>query len=850
MIHEFTIANGLKVIGIESHKSPVVSVQMWVRNGSADERAGDEGLSHFIEHLVFKGSRKYKVGQIASEVEACGGELNAYTSFDQTVFYVTISKLFFDKALDVVSEMVGHPLFDAAEIDNEREVVIEEIKRGQDSLSRKASQILFSSLYPDYPYAVPVIGYDTVVRTIPKERIVSFFHERYVPKNMFLVVTGNFKPEELRKKVESYFLEIPDEVVRLPARPPMKMLDKRLVKVEKAPFEEAIMNIAWPAVDVMHDDVAALECLSLIFGQGGSSRLTVGLRLNEPLVNYVGAGLWAPATQGFFSVSAGLNPENFEKVLAGLRTEFEKLFALGVTTEELYKAKVNFMSEDSYALETVGGLARKYGGNFELTHNINFHEAYYKKLEKVTTDDVLRVAQKYLNPEKMLISAVVPGNEDAVKAMLDKWTFNRTVSAKKPIADSEDGKIHEIKTSTGLRLFSRQNKAAPVFHMRYVALSGARVLPPEKAGLTELLGRVWSAQTKHYKEEALSTKIDSLASSVYSFVGRNTIGLVVDGLAEFQTPLTEMFNEVLVNRDISEKILEREKKMVLESLRSRKDSPSYIASLMFHKLLFGNHPYAMDMLGNEETMKNISVADIEDYLQKYLRPQSSVVGISGSYNKDLWLGTIENSSKHLAAGVAKVEMVAHADLTQNIYAYELAQKEQAHIIYGFKGLSLHDEDRFTLQIIEAILAGQGGRLFLELRDKASLAYSVSPLRMEGMETGYFGAYIGCSPEKSETAVKMMEVEFQKLMEKPVAEEELQRAKNYLVGGHDIGLQKNSSIASSMAFNEIYGLPCSEIFQFSKHILPITPQDVQRVSRKIFSQKHVIVAVGPREPKFS
>jgi zinc protease len=848
MIHEFTIANGLKVIGVESHKSPVVSVQMWVRNGSADERAGDEGLSHFIEHLVFKGSRKYKVGQIASEVEACGGELNAYTSFDQTVFYVTISSLFFDKALDVVSEMVGHPKFDADEIDNEREVVIEEIKRGQDSLSRKASQILFSSLYPSYPYSVPVIGYDTVIRTISKERIVSFFHERYVPKNMFLVVTGNFKPDELRKKVESYFLDIPDETVRVPTRPPVKMLSARQVKTEKAAFEESILNIAWPAVDVLHDDVAPLECLSLIFGQGASSRLTVALRLNEPLVNYVGAGLWAPSTQGFFSVSAGLNIVNYEKVMSGLRTEFERLFSLGVTAEELYKAKVNFMSEDSYALETVGGLARKFGGNFDLTHNINFHEAYYKKLEKVTTEDVLRVAQKYLDPEKMLISAVVPDKEEEIKTLLTQWTFTRAISPTKPISDSEDGKIRETKTSTGLRIFSRQNKAAPVFHMRYVALSGARVLSPEKAGLTELLGRVWSAQTKNYKEEVLSTKIDSLASSVYSFVGRNTIGLVVDGLSEFQQPLTELFNEVLVNHQISAKILEREKKMILESLRSRKDSPSYIASLMFHKLLFGKHPYAMDLLGSEETLKNISVEDLEAYLNTYLKPGSSVVGISGCYNNGLWTDTVEKATLQLSPGAAKVELVEHPDLSENIFDYEVAKKEQSHIIYGFKGLSLHDNDRFVLQIIEAILAGQGGRLFLELRDKASLAYSVSPLRMEGMETGYFGAYIGCSPEKSETAVKMMEVEFQKLMETPVGEEELQRAKNYLIGGHDIGLQKNSSIASSMAFNEVYGLPCSEVFHFSKYILPVTPQDVQRVAKKILSQKHVIVAVGPREPK--
>ncbi|WP_374031602.1 M16 family metallopeptidase [Bdellovibrio bacteriovorus] len=151
MSKKFQLKNGMKVLLLESHKSPVVSVQMWVKTGSADEKKTEEGISHFIEHLVFKGTRKYKVGEIAATVEGSGGELNAYTSFDQTVFYVTISKQFSDVALDVISEMMGYPTFDPQEIDNEREVVLEEIKRGQDSPGRRASQLLFTNVFQKKP---------------------------------------------------------------------------------------------------------------------------------------------------------------------------------------------------------------------------------------------------------------------------------------------------------------------------------------------------------------------------------------------------------------------------------------------------------------------------------------------------------------------------------------------------------------------------------------------------------------------------------------------------------------------------------------------------------------------------
>lgn len=863
MIHEFTISNGLKVIGVESHKSPVVSVQMWVRNGSADERTGDEGLSHFIEHLVFKGSRQFKVGEIAAVVEACGGEINAYTSFDQTVYYVTISSQFFDTALKVISEMMGYPEFDGDEIDREREVVLEEIKRGNDSLGRQASRQLFSSLYQTYPYAVPVIGYENIIRSIPRERIVEFFGERYVPDNMFLVVTGSFGGSELKTKVESYFAAMAKKPVKLPPRPPMSMIDRRKVVVEKTTFEESVLYIAWPGIDIQHEDLAALECLALILGQGASSRLLGALRLRKPITNSIGAGVWAPVTQGFFSISASLNPENISEALECIKHEMELLFQDGVHEDELKKAKINFMADEAYSLETVGGLARKFGGNFELTGNIHFHEKFQAQLQAVRAADVMRVGRKYLDPNKALLSCLTPRNENEIKQMLEGWSFKMAeptsttaiaaVAAKPFIAKKDQTTSETIdkwSTAEGMRNFALANNAAPVFHMRLAALGGSRIVPEEQAGLAELAGRTWTAQTKIHQEMALKSRVDSLASSVYAFSGRNTFGVVVDGLSDFQKDLSELFIEVLQQRDISGSILEREKKVLLEALRSRKDSPSHIASLNFQKMMFEGHPYSVDAVGNEQTLKNISPLDIEKYIFDNLVAPKAVSTICGDFDKALWDSHLKKASAGFCKVNPKEPTFTAKTITENRYQFEKAEKEQTHVIYGFRGLSLLDKDRYALQVVEAILAGQGGRLFLELRDKASLAYSVSPMRMEGIGTGYFATYIGCSPEKTETALKMMQEELMKLVDVKVGGDEMSRAKNYLIGGHDIGLQKNSSIASAIAFNEIYGLPAEEIFDYSQHITKVTAEEVQAVSKKLFTQKSVISVVGPREPKMS
>lgn len=864
MIHEFTIKNGLKVIGVESHKSPVVSVQMWVRNGSADERTGDEGLSHFIEHLVFKGSKKYKVGEIASVVEACGGELNAYTSFDQTVYYVTISKNFFDTALDVISEMMGTPLFDATEIDREREVVLEEIKRSHDSLSRRASRQLFSTLYPDYPYSVPVIGFPEIIKSIPVDRIVSFFKERYVPQNMFLVVTGDFSPHDLQEKVEKHFGFLQNLPAQIPARPPVKMSENRKVVVEEAPFEEGLFYLSWPTTNILNPDAAALEALALILGQGASSRLTLNLRLDKSCVNYISAGAWTPPTQGFFSISAGLNPIHFPTMLTEIKNELEKFFKSGVTADELQKAKINFLSEEAYSIETVGGLARKYGSSYDEANDPFFHEKYVHLLNSVTEEQILRVAKKYLRPERAHFVSIVPRDKQSIENMISNWNYSTFDDLKIPSPTEQ--KVAAIQRKSSLRadsdcekaIFANKSQAvwkssstAPVFSMRLAFLGGGRVLSPKQAGLTELLSRVWAAKTKNISEIELRTRIDTLASSVYSFSGRNSLGLVVEGLSEFEPYLAEICNDVLCNFNITDDVVDRERNVLLEALRSRKDSPTTTASLMFNKLIYGNHPYAMDLLGNEETLKSIKAKDIIAYLKAYIDPQRAVMSLSGDFDEKTWLPMIETlpTIQRMNGYVDPQVHVNVKELTSNQVGYESATKEQTHLLYGFHGLSLTDKDRFALQIIESVLSGQGGRLFIELRDKASLAYSVSPIKMEGIETGYFGAYIGCSPEKSDTALSMMRVEFDKLMQHKVPMDELQRSKNYLMGRHDIDLQKNSAVASALTFGTLYGLPIEEVFDYAKFINSVTSDDVQRVAQKIFAQKSVVVAVGPTRPTF-
>ena len=262
---KFQLKNKLNVLLVESKKSPVISVQMWVKTGSADEKKGEEGISHFIEHLVFKGTDKFKVGEIANTVEASGGELNAYTSFDQTVFYVTISKNFSDVALDVVSQMMGYPTFDPAEIDSEREVVCEEIKMGQDSPNRRSSQLMFSSAFKKHAYGLPVIGYDKNVRSWSTKKIKEFYQSRYVPSNMFLVVSGDFETPQMKQKVHEYFAGFKDYKLRKVKRVKEPAQKKYNFKAQKYKIQDQHLHFAFKAPNIRHAD--ARDFLNELVGQ-------------------------------------------------------------------------------------------------------------------------------------------------------------------------------------------------------------------------------------------------------------------------------------------------------------------------------------------------------------------------------------------------------------------------------------------------------------------------------------------------------------------------------------------------------------------------------------------------------
>lgn len=402
---KLTLSNGLQVVLCKTTHAPVVSMQAWVKVGSADESDNIAGISHFLEHMLFKGTKKRGVGEIAKEIEACGGDINAYTSFDQTVYKIDIASRYIDRGLDVLSDLICHSTFDGVELEREKMVVLEEIKRAHDNPGHISSHVLFDTCYKKHPYRRPVLGFSQTVKHITPKKIVDFYSNFYKAKNMVVVVSGDF-PNNILKRIENYF-NLSKKSFLIPKRKPEPIQNSLRIGIKHLPINEAYLTLAYPICDSKNFDTALLDLLSVIIGQGDSSRLFHELRIKENIANSLLTHPFSPIDKGILITSINLNTSNLAKCFKVTFKVFRDI-KNNISEDELKRAKIAIEKDFIYQGETVQGLSRKLGYFAINFKDLNYDKKYLAHVRSAKIKDLLKVASKYLDNKKLNVSMVVP----------------------------------------------------------------------------------------------------------------------------------------------------------------------------------------------------------------------------------------------------------------------------------------------------------------------------------------------------------------------------------------------------------------------------------------------------------
>jgi zinc protease len=380
-----------------------------------------------------------------------------------------------------------------------------------------------------------------------------------------------------------------------------------------------------------------------------------------------------------------------------------------------------------------------------------------------------------------------------------------------------------------------------------VALGGTRFETVATNGISELATRLLTKGTVNRDAVTIAKDIEKIAGHIGGFSGRNTIGLKSEFVSDHIHDGVELFCDILTHPVFCPSEVTKEKHLQLEAIKNQEDALASMAFIHFLKALFPKHPYGLRVLGTHESIKKMTPQMIKRFYKNVLQSKGTVISVVGDVSPKEITELLEMNLADLPRGKAKTLRISLDPKPTSVKTVEVKKKEkqQAHIVLGFQGSTFGSADRYAMTVLNNILAGQGGRLFLELRDKLSLAYSVSSINVEGIEPGYFAVYIGTEPAKIKTAVEGIKSELKKIITETVSNDELERSKQYLVGTYELDSQRLMSLASTYAFNHIYGLGVKEVERYPKKILEVTREEVSRVAKKYINpEAHVLAIIRP------
>lgn len=832
----------------ELHVAPVAEVQVWTRVGSADERPDEAGLAHFHEHMLFKGTARRGVGEVAGAVEGVGGRINAYTSFDATVYHATVPSDVLESAVDVLADAVQHSRFDPEELAREVEVVLEEIRRSEDAPHHVLADAVFAEAFHVHPYRAPILGTRESVSSFTRERVQAFFERWYAAENFAVVMAGDFASEEALDLVARAFEGVRAGGARR-ARPHEPTQHGARAILLRRPFERTCLELCWPAVPFSHPDAPLLDLLAFILGEGDSSRLVQRVKERERLGDRVDASCWTPLDAGLFGVSADLETAQSLPLVRALAREVEMLRLEPVAGVELEKARANFLAVESWERESVSGLARKIGSFHVIAGDHGLEARYLDAVRRATPADLLRVAQEWLAPERLTVAAVAPEDEEPdldapelAAAAAEGATLARRRYAR-PRAAGPSGDVRSYALETGATVHVVPRPGIPVVAVRAAFLGGQIAEAPESAGIGSFLASMWLRGTRSRSSADLAREIESLAADLDGFSGRNSIGVTMEATSDRWLAALDPLADVLIEPAFQPEEIEKERAETRAALQRREDQLGARVFDLFAEAHWREHPYGMPIAGTPETLEAIDREALLAHHAKVVDPRRLVVAVVGDVEPDEAAGAV---SRRLGALTARAGAPwplppdEPAPAERRVAALR-KDRAQAHLVAGFRGLSVRDPDREALEVLAHVLSGQGGRLFLELRDRRSLAYSVSAVNVEGIAPGLFAVYIATAPEKLAEAERSIFDELERLLDEPPTAEELERARRYLIGNFAIDQQRASVRASHVALDGLYGLGPDFDRRYAERVRAVTRDDLLRVARRIVRLDAVTLA---------
>ncbi len=830
-----TLDNGLTIIVKEDNSAPVASVQIWCKTGSIHEGEWlGAGLSHILEHMLFKGTSNRDGKEIALTIQQQGGYINAYTSFDRTVYWADTPSAGVDEIIDVLSDSILNSTLPEDEYVKEQEVIRREFAMGFDSPERTGQKLLFETAFSEHPYRMPIIGYLDVYNQLTRDDVFAYYKKRYVPNNLFYVIVGDVDSEAVINQITEIFKDVPRSKfppVLIDEEP--RQLGKR-IRHEEFPSELSRLSVAWKIPGVTHQDMPALDVLAAIMGDGRSSRLYQSIRMEQALAHSISAFAYTPKGMGLFTVMATSDPDKRPALEQAIFQQVEAIQQQGVTAAELDKAKKRILSSQYAEMKTMSGKASDLGSNWLLARNLNLTDYYLDAVGKVKVDDVKRVANKYLVDQGLTITSLNP--PDFVESVAD--------------ADSDKvdtaPEIKKFDLSNGATLLVREDSRLPLVSGMATFKAGVLAEEREQSGLSTLVASSMLKGTKNRSASEIAGEIEAVGGSISSESGMNSLSARVETMSDDWQLGLEILADVVINPSFPEAVVQREKDVQIAAIKNEMEQPVRKAANLLRANLYGDHPYSKPRLGTLDSVAGFTTDDLVGFHSRIATADNCVIAVFGDVKAEDVRNFVEQQFVKLPkSSDARPTPPDVVDLDSNSLVRRHIDKEQAVMMIGYLGPTISDPERLALEVINEASSDLGSRFFERIREQLGLAYFVGSSMSPGLARGLFGFYLGTDPAKTDLVEQALLDEIKKLAENGLSEDEFQRAKAKLVGQQKIRLQANDDFAQLVALNELYGLGYNFHEKEITRLESLTLDEVNAVASKYFAdQNHVNVLVSP------
>ena len=836
--------NGLTVIIKPMHTSPVVCVRSFVHTGGIYEGPWlGCGISHLCEHLVAKSEDEETApdaqpGMVASrEVRSdIGGQSNASTSMDITQYYISAGSSKAMECIDLVAAWMARPNITKPDFEREHGVVQRELELDRDDPDRQMWSAHAADAFRGHPASVPIIGFAGPLGGLSYDDVIKYHDQMYVPQNMVFVVAGDVNVEAALDRVRKALAGF--KAGREPRHnlPDVEPLSGVIRTVMGHPdIKETMQEMSFRTVGLLSDELCPLDVLDAVLSSGQNSRLVAKILRKEQLVTSISSSSFTPDWgKGMFNVSFRCKPDKADAAEKAVLAELALVAEKGVDAAELARAKRQIIAAFVYQQQSVESVSRQLGSDYIATGDANFSRSYTKRIEAVSAEQVHAAARKYLTPDRMVVTRMVPANAlPAIGAAAAASAASKTVTLKLP---------------NGLRAVLTSTDAVDLVSMAFVAKGGLMVEDASTNGLGEMMATLATKGAGDMSADQIADFFANAGGSISGSCGNNSTYWQASVLSGGFDEALSILADVVQHPAFPEKELDILRPRQLAAIdRIDEDwAPQLMAK--FRAEFFKGSPLALLTDGSKDVVAKATVEQIREHHRKCVRGGDSVLAIFGKFDADAAAERVKKLFANLPGGTVDVKIPpapkVPADGKQVVMKTE---KNIAAVVVAVPGMTIDNPDRFPLNVLDTIISGYrlpSGWLHTELRGK-QLVYVVHAYNWPALAPGAFITYAAGEPDKAPEILRIIDKNLRKAAEYTPTEAEIKRAVNTILTADLLGSQSMSSLAMTAATDELFGLGYDFRNKLEGIYAKVTPADVAAVGKKYLSGGYFTVVTTPQ-----